>query len=106
MHFEKGRTPPVSAFWSLSIYNLSDGSFVANPIKRYSIGDRTEGLTMNDDGSLTLYIQHEAPADPREKANWLPAPEGAFYLDLRLYVPDDSLQRGEWAPPAVTVRKR
>lgn len=101
MHFEPGKLPPVSAFWSLSIYNLSDGSLVANAINRYSIGDRTPSLTRNEDGSLTLYIQHESPTDATKKANWLPAPTGGFYLNLRLYVPDDSLQKGTWAPPVV-----
>ena len=101
MHFETGKLPPVSAFWSLSMYHLSDGSLVANPIDRYSIGDRTPSLTKNEDGSLTLYIQHESPTDATEKANWLPAPAGGFYLNLRLYVPDDSLQKGTWAPPVV-----
>lgn len=103
MHFEKGQQPKVSAFWSLSMYHLSDGSFAENSIKRYSIGDRTPGLTMNDDGALSLYIQHKAPTDPKQKANWLPAPEGGFYLDLRLYGPDDSLAKGTWSPPAVKV---
>ena len=105
LHFEKGKTPPVAAFWSLSMYNLADGSFVENPIKRYSIGDRTPGLTENPDGSLTLYLQHTAPTDPNAKANWLPSPKEGFYLDLRLYVPDESLAKGTWAPPAVTLSK-
>ena len=101
MHFEAGELPRVDAFWSLSMYNTSDGSFVDNPIDRYSIGSNTPGLSMNADGSLTLYLQHEEPADQDAKANWLPAPADGFYLDLRLYVPDDSLQRGAWAPPFV-----
>ena len=103
LHFEPGKLPPVKAFWSLSMYHLSDGSFVENPIKRYAIGDRTPGLTSNDDGSLTIYVQHTAPTDAKQKANWLPSPDGGFYMDLRLYVPDDSLQKGTWAPPVVKV---
>ena len=103
MHFEADQLPRVDAFWSLSMYNLSDGSFVENSIKRYSIGDRTPGLKMNNDGSLTLYIQQEAPTEPKQKANWLPTPTDGFYMNLRLYVPDDSLIRGTWAPPPVKV---
>lgn len=103
MHFAKGEQPPVAGFWSLSMYNLSDGSFVANDARRYSIGDRTPGLVTNDDGSLDLFIQHTAPDDVGQRANWLPSPSGGFYLDLRLYVPDDSLQNATWAPPTVTV---
>jgi len=103
IHFDKGQLPPAKAFWSVSMYNIDDGSFVENPIKRYTFGDRTPRIVTNGDGSLDVYIQHEAPSDGKEQANWLPAPEGGFYLNLRLYVPDDSLQRGAWKPPVVKV---
>jgi hypothetical protein len=104
IRFEKGKQPPVKAFWSISMYNLSDGSFVSNPIKRYTVGDRTPDLVTNPDGSLEIFIQNAAPQDPKEKANWLPAPIGPFYLNLRMYGPDDSLQKGAWKPPIVKVR--
>lgn len=103
LRFEKGMQPHVSAFWSLSMYDIADGAFVDNPFDRYSIGSRTPGLVTAEDVSLTLYIQHEAPADPAQKANWLPAPAGGFYTILRLYGPDDSLAAGEWAPPKLTL---
>jgi hypothetical protein len=76
------------------VYELGDGSFVENSIKCYTIGDRTPGLLINPDGSLDIYIQNEPPQDAKQKANWLPAPAGGFNLNLRLYVPDDDLQKG------------
>ena len=100
----EGEAAPAQAFWSISMYNSSDGSFVSNPIKRYTVGDRTPGLMTNPDGSLEIFIQNAAPQDPKEKANWLPAPSGSFYLNLRMYGPDDSLQKGAWKPPVVKVR--
>jgi hypothetical protein len=103
IHFDKGQLPPAKAFWSVSMYNIDDGSFVENPIKRYTFGDRTPGIVTNGDGSLDIYIQHEAPSDEKQRANWLPAPAGGFYMNLRLYVPDDSLQKGTWKPPVVRV---
>ena len=42
--FPKGQFPPVRFFWSLTMYDLKTRLLVANPIDRYSIGDRTEGL--------------------------------------------------------------
>ena len=101
IHFEKGQQPPAKAFWSVSMYTIADGSFVENPIKRYTLGDRTPGVVTNPDGSLDIVIQHEAPTDANARANWLPSPEGGFNLNLRLYVPDDSLQKGTWKPPVV-----
>jgi len=99
--FEGDALPNVSAFWSLSMYAASDGAFVENPINRYSVGTYTPGLVYDDDGSLTIYLQHNAPQGDEAKANWLPTPEGAFYMNLRLYGPDDSLANGTWAPPSV-----
>ena len=80
--FAKGKTPPVNGFWSLSIYN-EHHFFVANPVNRFSVGTKNKDLKLADDGSLTIYIQAEAPADPSLRTNWLPAPHG----DFSLYVP-------------------
>ncbi|MGN6160337.1 MAG: DUF1254 domain-containing protein [Marmoricola sp.] len=102
--FPAGQTPPVKAFWSLTLYN-SENFLVANPINRYAIGDRTAGLVRNRDGSLTLYLQHLRPASAAQRANWLPAPSGAFHLMLRLYLPKASALNGTWQFPTV-VRTR
>jgi hypothetical protein len=101
MHFEKGQTPPVGGFWSLTMYD-SQYFFVANPINRYSISPR-QNLKPNPDGSLDLYIQNQTPGADKE-ANWLPAPTGKFILMLRMYWPNESppsIINGTWTPPAV-----
>jgi hypothetical protein len=86
------------------MYHLSDGSFVENEINRYSIGNKTKGLTYNKDGSLDIFIQAETPKELIQKSNWLPTPkEGGFYLNLRLYNPDQNLQNGTWKPPVVKI---
>jgi hypothetical protein len=43
------------------MYHIADGSFVDNPIKRYSIGDRTRGLTRAADGSKKATATQERP---------------------------------------------
>jgi hypothetical protein len=100
LHFEKSAIPPVRAFWSLTLYD-DQGYFTANPLNRYAIGDRDQ-LKFNSDGSLDLYIQHEAPGGAKDN-NWLPAPAGAFNLALRLYWPEEQVVHGAWTPPAVNV---
>jgi hypothetical protein len=85
LHFAKDQTPPVRAFWSLTMYDERQ-LFTANPINRFAIGDRDK-LIFNGDGSLDLYIQRESPGKDKE-SNWLPAPKsGAFTMNLRLYWP-------------------
>ena len=102
MHFDKGATPPVKGFWSITMYD-KDGYFIENPINRYAIGDRNN-LKKNADGSLDLYIQKDSPGKDKE-SNWLPAPAGSFNLCLRMYWPDQKFLAGEWTPPGVTKSK-
>lgn len=99
--------PPIQAggFWSLSMYEKdSEGRlfFTDNPLRRYSVGDRTPGIVRGPDGSIELLIQHAAPAN---RANWLPAPTGPMALTLRVYLPSDAMRRGE-APLPRLVRER
>ncbi|MDN4599494.1 DUF1254 domain-containing protein [Leifsonia virtsii] len=94
-------TPPVGAFWSLTMYDLPRYYLVANPIGRYSIGDRTRGLEYDDDGGLTITMSATRPADEKAAANWLPAPTGRFRPILRLYQPGAEVLDGTYAIPAI-----
>lgn len=95
---------PLDGFWSLSMYEATaDGQFffTDNPIKRYTIGDRTPGLARNADGSLDLWIGRSDPGGDKS-ANWLPAPKaGPFALYLRAYLPRAELLGGAFRFPAV-----
>ncbi|PZF70860.1 DUF1254 domain-containing protein [Taibaiella soli] len=98
IHFDKGKTPPANAFWSLTMYDPA-GYMTANPINRFTIGDRS-GLKPNADGSVDIYIQHSNPGKEKE-SNWLPAPEGNFNVMMRVYWPKDEMINGSWTPQAV-----
>jgi hypothetical protein len=100
LHFPPGELPPNNAFWSLTM-TIAPGHLVANPINRYSVGDRS-GLVPNADGSIDIYIQHTAPSG--HEANWLPAPSGDFMLWLRAYEPGAAVLNGTYhVPPVVEV---
>jgi hypothetical protein len=99
--FKKGQTPPVSGFWSLTMYD-EKFFFVENPLNRYSISVR-QPLKSNPDGSIDLNIQNTSPGPDRE-SNWLPAPKGKFVLMMRLYWPNESnpsILDGSWVIPPV-----
>lgn len=95
---------PAEAFWSLTMYERApDGRYflVENPINRYTIGYRTKDLVRQPDGSIKIDIGGgHAKTDP----NWLPAPDGAFLLTLRLYMPTEEALDPAWLPPAIKVR--
>lgn len=99
IRFGSGNLPPVDAFWSLTAYNSTSYMLVPNPYYRYSIGDRTPGIKNNPDGSLDIYIQKDIPEG--KESNWLPAPEGNFYLILRMYQPKPEVLDGTYQIPPV-----
>ena len=102
--FARGQTPPVNAFWSITMYEIDQGWwFVPNPLIKFTVSLR-DNPKFNEDGSLTLYFQNESPGTDKE-ANWLPAPAGKFILMLRLYWPKEtspSIIDGSWTIPPVT----
>jgi hypothetical protein len=98
LHFEKGKTPPINAFWSVTAYD-ADGYFIPNTLDRQAIGDRDK-LAVNADGSLGLYVQAVSPGKDKEN-NWLPVAKAPFNLLMRLYWPKEAIIDGTWVPPAV-----
>ena len=101
--FAKGQLPPVKGFWSLTLYNRHH-FFSPNAIKRYSLGTKNKDLKPNADGSLTIYVHPDAPTDPVQRANWLPAPAGEeFSLYIRAYWPESAVTDGSWTPPPVVT---
>ena len=100
LRFPAGGLPPNQGFWSLTVGDVQN-RFVANPLNRYSLGDRS-GLAQKPDGSVDVYIQKAAPAG--HESNWLPAPAGNFTLWLRVYIPGEAVLKGEYiVPPVVEV---
>jgi hypothetical protein len=83
------------------MYEASEFYLVANPIDRYSIGDRTARLVTGDDRSVTIHIQRDAP-DTAKQLNWLPTPEGRFRPLMRMYQPRPEILNGDYTLPAIT----
>jgi len=105
--FAADQSPPVNAFWSLTMYDAKTQLLIENPINRYLINSpMLPDMKKNVDGSLTIYIQKDSPGQEKE-SNWLPAPNGPIYLVMRLYWPKETppsiLPPGEgtWQPPAI-----
>ena len=88
-------------------------SCVANPIDRYSIGDRTPGLRRAADGSLTIVIQHE-PAGRHQQlaarpgrtvpAHHAPVPATARVLDGSYQIPPITKAASAGTGPGISLR--
>lgn len=89
--------PPVHAFWSVTLYDARTFELYPNPLRRYLINHRTPGLKVGRDGSIDIRIQHQ----PAGQGNWLPAPDGPFFLLIRSYLPKPATLNGQWLPPPV-----
>ena len=101
LRFEPSQLPPANAFWSLTMYRMPEILLVDNPIDRYLLNSTMlSQFNMDDDGGLTLLVQHESPGKDQE-ANWLPAPKGWFMPVMRLYWPKQEALDGTWTPPAI-----
>ncbi|MCX2729151.1 DUF1254 domain-containing protein [Saccharopolyspora sp. NFXS83] len=86
--------PPQTAFWSVTLYRAETGRLHANPVRRHALGS---AALAGDGGPARLVISHTDPG----AANWLPCPEGEFYLILRIYSPGQEVVAGSWLPAAV-----
>lgn len=95
-------TPPVNAFWSVTMYSTPDYYLYPNPIDRYSIGDRTPGLVYDDNGAITITISHTEPTDATARANWLPAPSADFRPGMRMYAPKAAVLDQTYILPPIT----
>ena len=109
--FAAGETPPVNAFWSVTMYDGKSQLLIENPLNRYLINSpMMSNMKKNADGSLTIYIQHKSPGADKE-SNWLPAPNDTVYLAMRLYWPKTQAPsilppgHGSWQPPAIVMAK-
>jgi len=99
--FEEGELPPSKAFWSLSMYDGKTQLFIHNRLDRYLLNSpMLDDFVKEKDGTTVFYVQKDSPGSA-EEANWLPAPDGPFYMVLRLYIPEPEALSGEWAPPAL-----
>ncbi|KAI9289477.1 hypothetical protein BC943DRAFT_333828 [Umbelopsis sp. AD052] len=98
--FEKGKLPPVDAFWSITFYN-SENYLQPNPVNRFALRS-ADTFLYNNDGSLTLYFQENNPSNSSLVNNWLyTKSNGTYVLTLRLYNPQQAISNGSWVPPPI-----
>ncbi|TFH91596.1 DUF1254 domain-containing protein [Vibrio ouci] len=100
MHFEQ--TPPVGAFWSVTVYDAKTKMLIENPLQRYSLNSHS-AIRTNKDGSFDLTFSHQKPSKDKQ-SNWLATPEGGFYVITRLYIPSKEVLDMKWTVPAITAQ--
>ena len=92
--------PPARFFWSVTVYDQRSRALYPNPLGKYVVGDRTPGLVRGADGSVAIRLQH-ATVNGKAAANWLPVPNGPFYVVIRAQGPGPEIATGAWSPPPI-----
>mmetsp|Transcript_12508 Transcript_12508/g.29574 ORF Transcript_12508/g.29574 Transcript_12508/m.29574 type:complete len:440 (-) Transcript_12508:149-1468(-) len=93
------------AFWSLTMYDGITQLLVPNALQRYLFNSpMLPSMRQAEDGSVTLHVSAASPG-PEKESNWLPAPDGPFYMVLRLYLPKAAAFEGWKQPKLVPVPK-
>ncbi len=106
LSFKADNLPPVEAFWSITLYDIS-GFLIHQPdataqrVKLTSSGNFAP-LYYDSDGSLRLVFQEKRPTDENLVSNWLPTKRGTRYcITMRLYAPQEEISDLQWTPPAI-----
>ncbi|MEU0538300.1 DUF1254 domain-containing protein [Nocardia sp. NPDC005978] len=92
--------PPVSEFWSFTVYGNDNRLMAHNAINRHSRGDRT--LTPDADGYYALELGSDAAAHA-DDPDYLPIPEKDCYVILRMYGPNQDIRDGKFPLPVFEV---
>ncbi len=87
LRFEPGQQP-MASLWTLSLHAAQSG---------LEFSRLSDPPIYGEDGALTIFIQRDAP---KEKNNWLAAPDDTFTINTRFYGPDRSILDGSWVTPA------
>ena len=91
--------PPVGSFWSVTVYDAKSKLLVDNEIDRYNINDLTD-INKNKNGSFKIHFSSNKPKG-KDAKNWLPTPNGPFYVLARLYTPSKEVLDMSWTVPGL-----
>ena len=91
----------MNAFWSITMYDAKTKLLVDNALDRYVINSAMlRSLDRDKHGGMTIYLQYASPG-PSNQSNWLPAPNGPFFVAMRLYWPKPEAFDGTWKRPVL-----
>ena len=86
---------PMKQFWALTVYNLDTRSIIQNERNVPEVSSRTEGLQVNEDGTVNIYFGPNAPEG--KESNWVQTNPGDYWFCyFRLYAPTEKYFDRSW----------
>ena len=93
---------PVKDFWSVIVYDDQTRSMLQTDQQFPSVSSQTQGLLVNEDGSVDVYFGPKAPAG--KENNWVQTVPGtAWNTLLRLYGPLEPFFDKTWRPGEIEL---
>ena len=93
---------PVKDFWSVIVYDDQTRSMVQTDQQFPSVSSQTQGLLVNEDGSVDVFFGPKAPSG--KENNWVQTISGtAWNTILRLYGPLEPFYNQAWRPGEIEL---
>lgn len=93
---------PATQFWSITVYDNDTRCIIQNEQGQSDISSVMEGLKVEDNGSVKVYVGPSAPAGYEK--NWIQSnPKKGFFVYLRLYGPLEPYYDKSWKMPDVQM---
>jgi len=97
MAFGRRDVAAADGGWSITVYQSGNNKPTAHRgFSSQGVNTRAE----NEDDPVTLLFQRNSPG-PESGRNWIPVPEGPFFVKLRIYVPSRAVLNGTWRKPVL-----
>jgi hypothetical protein len=91
--------PPVDAFWSITVYEVSTRTIINNDQEKADLSSR-QNIIRNEDGSVDLYFGPIAPKG--KERNWVQTEvKRAWFPYFRFYSPKEEVVKREWVLPDI-----
>jgi hypothetical protein len=85
--------PPINDFWSIIAYGNVSRTFINSP--KFTVSSNDEGVSVNDDGSIDLYLSPE-PVAGYEANTVITNPNEDAFLMFRFYGAKPELWERNW----------
>jgi hypothetical protein len=92
---------PASLFWSAVCYDNRTRTLIDTDQQKATVGKKTEGLRINEDGSVDVLFGPEIPG-PEWETNWIKTiPNKGWFVYVRLYGVQQAFFDKTWQLPLI-----
>jgi len=99
LRFTQEQIPPATKFWSVTAYEAGTFDLYPNDQGKHVVGSNHPSTIFHEDGGIEIVFSHLPPEN--QIGNWLPVPQGEFFVAVRFYAPTPDVLRLEYKIPGI-----